>query len=74
MYVLIIRKTSLAIKEPIVELEMFVYQSIALIGIFLLTQLLKRVIKELKKYFVIGVSGFSTNLSTEIKKPNSEAL
>ena len=53
MYTLLIRKTALSIKEPVMELELFLYQSLVLIGILLLIHAFRLFLKWLKKKLAV---------------------
>jgi len=53
MYILLIRKTALSIKEPIMELELFLQQSLVLIGLLSFIYVFRFLIKRAKKKLVV---------------------
>ena len=53
MYTLLIRKTALSIKEPVMDLELFLYQSLVLIGILVLIHAFRLLLKWLKKKLAV---------------------
>lgn len=53
MCILLIRKTALSIKEPVMDLELFLYQSLVLIGILVLIHTFRHLLKWLKKKLTV---------------------
>lgn len=53
MCTLLIRKTALSIKEPVMDLEGFLYQSLVLIGLLAVAYLFRVFLKWLKKKLVV---------------------
>ena len=53
MCALLIRKTALSIKEPVMELEGFLYQGLILIGVLIVAYLIRVLLKWLGKKLAV---------------------